>query len=68
MSGRARGFEKSGHFFLQPPVGRGYDDGIVAARCILEMLDRNPGKTVADLKPRSAGQLWLADHVAGLLG
>ena len=48
--GALAGFEKSGHFFLQPPVGRGYDDGIVAARCILEMLERNPGKTVADLK------------------
>ena len=48
--GALAGFEKSGHFFLQPPVGRGYDDGIVAARCILEMLDRNPGKSVADLK------------------
>jgi phosphomannomutase/phosphoglucomutase len=48
--GALAGFEKSGHFFMQPPVGRGYDDGIVAARCILEMMDRNPGKTVADLK------------------
>ncbi|MAI62228.1 MAG: phosphomannomutase/phosphoglucomutase, partial [Micavibrio sp. TMED27] len=45
--GALAGFEKSGHFFLQPPVGRGYDDGIVAARCILEMMDRNPNKTVA---------------------
>lgn len=48
--GALAGFEKSGHFFLQPPVGRGYDDGLVAARCILEMLDRNPDKTMADLK------------------
>lgn len=48
--GALAGFEKSGHFFLQPPVGRGYDDGIVAARCILEMMDRNPNKTVADLR------------------
>ena len=23
------GFEKSGHFFFNPPIGRGYDDGIV---------------------------------------
>jgi len=48
--GALAGFEKSGHFFLQPPVGRGYDDGLVAARCILEMLDRNPEKSMADLK------------------
>ena len=48
--GALAGFEKSGHFFLQPPVGRGYDDGLVAARCILEMLDRNPDTSMADLK------------------
>ena len=44
------GFEKSGHYFLQPPIGRGYDDALVSARCILEMLDRNPDKSMADLK------------------
>ncbi|WP_300377531.1 phosphomannomutase/phosphoglucomutase [Henriciella sp.] len=44
------GFEKSGHFFFRPPVGLGYDDGIVAAGAILQMLDRNPDKTMADLK------------------
>ena len=28
------GFEKSGHFFFNPPIGHGYDDGIVAGiRC-----------------------------------
>ena len=44
------GFEKSGHFFFQPPLGRGYDDGLVAALAVCDMLDRNPGKTLADLK------------------
>ncbi|MCB1520543.1 MAG: phosphomannomutase/phosphoglucomutase [Hyphomicrobiaceae bacterium] len=44
------GFEKSGHFFFNPPLGRGYDDGIVAALAVCDMLDRNPGKTMADLK------------------
>lgn len=44
------GFEKSGHYFLQPPIGRGYDDALVSARCILEMLDRNPDKTMSELK------------------
>ena len=44
------GFEKSGHFFFQPPLGRGYDDGIVAALAVLDMLDRAPAKTMADLK------------------
>lgn len=31
----AAGFERSGHFFLNPPFGRGYDDACVAALCIL---------------------------------
>lgn len=44
------GFEKSGHFFFRPPIGLGYDDGLIAAKAILEMLDRNPDKTMADLK------------------
>ncbi len=48
--GALAGFEKSGHFFFRPPIGLGYDDGLVAAKAILEMLDRNPGKTMADLK------------------
>lgn len=48
--GALAGFEKSGHFFLQDPIGRGYDDGLVAARAVLQMLDRNPDKTMADLR------------------
>jgi len=44
------GFEKSGHFFFNTPLGRGYDDGIVAALAVCDMLDRNPDKTMEDLK------------------
>ncbi len=44
------GFEKSGHFFFNPPLGYGYDDGIIAALAVCDMLDRNPDKTMADLK------------------
>ncbi len=44
------GFEKSGHFFFQPPLGRGYDDGLVAAIAVLDMLDHNPGKSLSDLR------------------
>jgi phosphomannomutase / phosphoglucomutase len=44
------GFEKSGHFFFQPPLGRGYDDGLVAALAVCDMLERAPGKTIADLR------------------
>lgn len=51
------GFEKSGHFFFQPPLGRGYDDGLVAALAVCDMLDRNPGKTMADLE-RALPKTW----------
>lgn len=44
------GFEKSGHYFFNAPIGRGYDDGLVSAIAILQMLDRNPSKTMADLR------------------
>ena len=43
------GFEKSGHFFFNPPIGRGYDDGIVSALAICDMLERNPDKSMSDL-------------------
>ncbi|MGE3066541.1 MAG: phosphomannomutase/phosphoglucomutase [Hyphomicrobiaceae bacterium] len=61
------GFEKSGHFFFQPPLGRGYDDGLVAAIAVCEMLDRNPGKTMVDLKndlPRTWGSPTMSPHCA----
>ncbi|MEM9168618.1 MAG: phosphomannomutase/phosphoglucomutase [Pseudomonadota bacterium] len=44
------GFEKSGHFFFRAPIGRGYDDGLVAAIALLQMLDRNPDKKLSDLR------------------
>ncbi|MCB1387087.1 MAG: phosphomannomutase/phosphoglucomutase [Nitratireductor sp.] len=44
------GFEKSGHFFFNAPIGRGYDDGIVTAIAVCDMLDRNPGKSLAELR------------------
>lgn len=47
--GALAGFEKSGHYFFNPPVGRGYDDGIVAAIAVLEMLDRAGGKKMSQL-------------------
>lgn len=47
--GAIAGFEKSGHFFFNPPIGRGYDDGLVTAIAVCGMLDRNPDKSMADL-------------------
>ena len=51
------GFEKSGHFFFNAPVGRGYDDGLLTAIHVIEMLDRNPDKSMADLY-RALPKTW----------
>jgi phosphomannomutase/phosphoglucomutase len=51
------GFEKSGHYFFNKPIGRGYDDGIVSAIAVCQMLDRSPGKSMADLY-RALPKTW----------
>jgi phosphomannomutase / phosphoglucomutase len=48
-TGALVGFEKSGHYFFNPPLGRGYDDGLVSALAVCDMLSNNPAKTMADL-------------------
>jgi phosphomannomutase / phosphoglucomutase len=61
------GFEKSGHFFFNKPVGRGYDDGLLTAIAIVEMLDRNPGKSMAELYqalPKTWGSPTMAPKCA----
>jgi phosphomannomutase/phosphoglucomutase len=61
------GFEKSGHFFFRPPIGHGYDDGIVAAIAILAMLDGGGGRKLSDLKralPVSFTSLTMSPHCA----
>jgi phosphomannomutase / phosphoglucomutase len=42
------GFEKSGHFFLNKPLGYGYDDGIQSAIQVCNMLD-NQNKKLSNL-------------------
>ncbi|MGD2132399.1 MAG: phosphomannomutase/phosphoglucomutase [Maricaulaceae bacterium] len=61
--GAVAGFEKSGHYFFQPPFGRGYDDGIAAAAAVLRMLERNPGKSMSDLR-RSLPTTWSSPTMA----
>jgi phosphomannomutase / phosphoglucomutase len=59
------GFEKSGHFFFNAPIGRGYDDGLVTAIHIVDMLDRNPGKSMAELYaqlPKTWGSPTMSPH------
>src|ERR1700739_1963389 len=48
--GAIAGFEKSGHFFFNEPFGRGEDEGLIFAPAVCEMLDRAPGKSMADLE------------------
>ena len=65
--GALAGFEKSGHFFFNTPIGRGYDDGIVAASAILAMLDRNPERKLSELKqalPPAFTSLTMSPHCA----
>jgi phosphomannomutase/phosphoglucomutase len=47
--GALAGFEKSGHFFFNEPIGRGYDDGLTTAIAVCEMLDRNPALSMSGL-------------------
>ncbi|KQZ12920.1 phosphoglucomutase [Mesorhizobium sp. Root554] len=61
------GFEKSGHFFFNPPIGRGYDDGLVTAIAVCQMLDRSPAKSMADLYrdlPLTYGTPTMSPHCA----
>jgi phosphomannomutase / phosphoglucomutase len=63
--GALAGFEKSGHYFFNKPFGRGYDDGLVSALAICDMLDRSPGKSMADLRnalPKTWGSPTMAPH------
>jgi phosphomannomutase/phosphoglucomutase len=65
--GALAGFEKSGHFFFNKPIGRGYDDGLLTAIHVIEMLDRNPAKSIADLYadlPKTWGSPTMSPHCA----
>lgn len=55
--GALAGFEKSGHYFLAEPLGRGYDCGMRVAVEICKLLDRNPTKSMADLR-RELQRTW----------
>lgn len=42
-------FEKSGHVFLNQPLGLGYDDGLTTAIAVCEMLAAHPDQSLAAL-------------------
>jgi phosphomannomutase/phosphoglucomutase len=48
--GALAGFEKSGHYFLAEPIGRGYDCGMRVAVEICKLMDRNPEMSMSDLR------------------
>jgi phosphomannomutase/phosphoglucomutase len=63
--GAVAGFEKSGHYFFNPPIGRGYDDSIVAGIAVLEMLDRTGGRRISaliDELPKTWGSPTMAPY------
>src|SRR5712671_4637792 len=65
--GALAGFEKSGHFFFNKPIGRGYDDGMIFGLAVCDMLDRNPGKKMSDLKnalPKTWSSPTMSPHCA----
>lgn len=66
-TGALAGFEKSGHYFFNKPFGRGYDDGLVSALAICDMLDRNPDKKMSEMKnalPKTWGSPTMSPHCA----
>ena len=48
--GALAGFEKSGHYFLAEPIGRGYDCGMRVAVEICKLMDRNPDMSMSNLR------------------
>lgn len=55
--GALAGFEKSGHYFLAEPIGRGYDCGMRVAVEICKLMDRNPEMSMSDLR-KALPQTW----------
>ena len=43
------GFERSGHYFFNQPIGRGYDDACLSAIEVCKLLDKNPKTSISDL-------------------
>ncbi|MEI4232375.1 phosphomannomutase/phosphoglucomutase [Roseovarius sp. D22-M7] len=65
--GALAGFEKSGHYFLAEPVGRGYDCGMRVAVEICKLMDRNPEMSMSDLRralPRTWGTPTMSPYCA----
>ncbi|MEM7176157.1 MAG: phosphomannomutase/phosphoglucomutase [Pseudomonadota bacterium] len=65
--GALAGFEKSGHYFLAGPIGRGYDCGLRVAVELCKLMDRNPGMSMSDLRkalPKTYSSPTMSPHCA----
>ncbi|MDW4499105.1 phosphomannomutase/phosphoglucomutase [Sulfitobacter sp. D35] len=65
--GALAGFEKSGHYFLAEPLGRGYDCGMRVAVEICKLMDRNPDMSMSDLRralPRTFSTPTMSPYAA----
>lgn len=60
------GFEKSGHWFLRTPFGRGYDDAALSAVHVLRMLDEagQPLSSLVDALPKTFQSPTLSPYCA----
>ena len=61
-TGALAGFEKSGHFFFAPPIGRGYDDGLLSGIMLCDMLANSDSKLSA--LRASLPQTWTSPSMA----
>ena len=44
------GFEKSGHFFINDPLGLGFDDGLMSAILMAKLLDKKKDSSLSKIK------------------
>jgi phosphomannomutase/phosphoglucomutase len=44
------GFEKSGHFFINDPLGLGFDDGLMSAILMAKHLDEEKDSSLSEIK------------------
>jgi phosphomannomutase/phosphoglucomutase len=44
------GFEKSGHFFINEPLGLGFDDGLMSAILMAKLLDEKKDSSLSEIR------------------
>jgi phosphomannomutase/phosphoglucomutase len=58
------GFEKSGHFFFNEPIGKGYDDGAISAIMVAKMIDEmaKPLSEIRESLPHNWGSPTMSPY------